>query len=97
MAAASLLAPLFPPSTGAAASSGGQHTAVLGGGAHPTNDAAATVGPHHADLEDCRRILTNAAVAAHTSKLREQLHALQEMLPDMFEKPSQKFGRAPGG
>ena len=31
------------------------------GGAHLTNDAAASVGPHHADLEDCRRILLASA------------------------------------
>ena len=34
---------------------------VPGGGAHLTNDAAASVGPHHADLEDCRRILLASA------------------------------------
>ena len=36
-------------------------SAVPGGGAHLTNDAAASVGPHHADLEDCRRILLASA------------------------------------
>ena len=36
-------------------------SAVPGDGAHLTNDAAASVGPHHADLEDCRRILLASA------------------------------------
>ena len=87
MAAVSLLAPLFPPRSGAAASSAGPDPVVSLPALDAASDEAASVRPHHADLEDCRHILTNAAVAAHSSKLRGELDALQAMLPDMSEQP----------